>query len=455
MGQSATATAPLRFAAAGPAAAGGGLRRRAPDLRRRAAVAGGGRRRCWGVCRALAAAVPEWRRGPVRHALATLVPAAGVPDRLRLRGPERRRRRCAATRCSSWSAGGCRRPGRTWPASRPSRGWRTRCGRRSCYRLAVALGERLPAGAGARAGCRPGCCSTWTAPTTRPTGSRKGPPTTATSGSTCTTPCSSSTARPTSSSPPSCARATPTAARGAVAVLKRLVVRALRARWPGVADRAARRQRLRRARALRLLRGRRASPTPSGWCPTRAWRRSPPPCWPRRRRSRPRRGAKVRLAGETALPGRHLAARRGGWSSRPRPWPRGPTPASSSPPAPDPPLALYDCYVDRGEPENWIKDLKRACFADRLTCHRFLANQFRLLPPRRRLLAARHPAPLAGRRRGRAPPARHPPPAPAQDRRPGPRAAHPRPAAPRQQPPRPAALGPPRRPPRPAVNTPG
>ncbi len=29
--------------------------------------------------------------------------------------------------------------------------------------------------------------------------------------------------------------------------------------------------------------------------------------------------------------------------------------------------------------ENWIKDLKRACFADRLSCHRVLANQVRLL----------------------------------------------------------------------------
>jgi hypothetical protein len=41
--------------------------------------------------------------------------------------------------------------------------------------------------------------------------------------------------------------------------------------------------------------------------------------------------------------------------------------------------AVYDDYVDRGEPENWIKDLKRHCFADRLSCHTFAANQFRLL----------------------------------------------------------------------------
>ncbi len=46
---------------------------------------------------------------------------------------------------------------------------------------------------------------------------------------------------------------------------------------------------------------------------------------------------------------------------------------------PDPPRALYDWYVDRGEAEGWIKDLKNACFADRLSDHRFWANQFRLL----------------------------------------------------------------------------
>jgi hypothetical protein len=45
----------------------------------------------------------------------------------------------------------------------------------------------------------------------------------------------------------------------------------------------------------------------------------------------------------------------------------------------DPPETLYQWYTDRGETENWIKDLKLACFADRLSCHRFLANQVRLL----------------------------------------------------------------------------
>lgn len=43
------------------------------------------------------------------------------------------------------------------------------------------------------------------------------------------------------------------------------------------------------------------------------------------------------------------------------------------------PNELYDWYVGRGESENWIKDYKLYCKADRLSCHRFLANQFRLI----------------------------------------------------------------------------
>jgi hypothetical protein len=47
---------------------------------------------------------------------------------------------------------------------------------------------------------------------------------------------------------------------------------------------------------------------------------------------------------------------------------------------PLPPQRLYDeIYVLRGETENRIKELKRELKADRLSCHRFLANQFRLL----------------------------------------------------------------------------
>ncbi len=45
----------------------------------------------------------------------------------------------------------------------------------------------------------------------------------------------------------------------------------------------------------------------------------------------------------------------------------------------DEPERLYDWYVRRGEAEGWIKDFKRGLKADRLSCCRFWANQFRLL----------------------------------------------------------------------------
>jgi hypothetical protein len=42
------------------------------------------------------------------------------------------------------------------------------------------------------------------------------------------------------------------------------------------------------------------------------------------------------------------------------------------------PLALYKSYAERGETENRIKDYKNALSADRLSCCKFWANQFRL-----------------------------------------------------------------------------
>ncbi len=45
----------------------------------------------------------------------------------------------------------------------------------------------------------------------------------------------------------------------------------------------------------------------------------------------------------------------------------------------EPPLEVYDYYVDRGQCENYIKDFKNALACDRLSDHRFIANQFRLL----------------------------------------------------------------------------
>jgi Transposase DDE domain group 1 len=43
------------------------------------------------------------------------------------------------------------------------------------------------------------------------------------------------------------------------------------------------------------------------------------------------------------------------------------------------PEAHYRFYCQRGDPENRIKELKEGLHADRLSCHRFWANQFRLL----------------------------------------------------------------------------
>jgi hypothetical protein len=45
----------------------------------------------------------------------------------------------------------------------------------------------------------------------------------------------------------------------------------------------------------------------------------------------------------------------------------------------DAPKDLYEFYARRGEGENWIKDFKLHIKADRLSCHRFIPNQFRLL----------------------------------------------------------------------------
>ncbi len=46
----------------------------------------------------------------------------------------------------------------------------------------------------------------------------------------------------------------------------------------------------------------------------------------------------------------------------------------------DPPAAIYDrCYAARGDMENRIKEQQLGLFADRTSCQKFLANQFRLL----------------------------------------------------------------------------
>lgn len=59
--------------------------------------------------------------------------------------------------------------------------------------------------------------------------------------------------------------------------------------------------------------------------------------------------------------------------------PKGPNTRFVVTTRPEAPEDLYAWYVARGDGENAIKDLKVACFADRLSDHRFVANQFRLL----------------------------------------------------------------------------
>jgi hypothetical protein len=88
--------------------------------------------------------------------------------------------------------------------------------------------------------------------------------------------------------------------------------------------------------------------------------------------------AKVRLAGETPYRADSWAvARRVVYKAEALA--KGPNTRFVVTTRADPPLALYDFYVGRGESEQWIEDFKRACFGARLSDHRFVANQFRLL----------------------------------------------------------------------------
>jgi hypothetical protein len=167
--------------------------------------------------------------------------------------------------------------------------------------------------------------------------------------------------------------------RGAVAVLKR-VVRAVRARWPGAAVEVE----------IRADSGF-AVPAVYDFCeqqglvytvglvPNPRLEALAAPLLAEAERQQRATGAeKVRLVGEAPYQA----------ESWPRPrrvvykaeaLAKGPNTRFVVTNRTDEPLAVYDRYVDRGEPENRVKDLKRACRADRLSDHRFWANQFRLL----------------------------------------------------------------------------
>ena len=95
------------------------------------------------------------------------------------------------------------------------------------------------------------------------------------------------------------------------------------------------------------------------------------------RQSAAQDGAKVRLAGETRYQaGSWPFARRVVYKAEALAL--GPNTRFVVTSHTEPPLAVYDTYVDRGQAENFIKDFKNALEADRLSDHRFWANQCRL-----------------------------------------------------------------------------
>ena len=339
---------------------------------------------CWlaeadtalGLCAALAPCIPEWRRGHGAPLPGDLGAPARLPDRLWLRGSER----CRHLAHRSPAQAGLRAPARarpTWPASPPSRAWRMRWIGTPAAGWPCALAG-LSAASGSRTACRTASCWTSTAPTIRRMASRKA-----------------------------------VAYHGYYGqhMYHPLLV------FDGDTDQLI----------TALLR--------PGNCPRqpgRRWRRCA--CWsarsaPAGRRSRSRSAPTAAAPSPASMPiceGEHIAytiglipnsrleavaapllaqapaqqrarpARRCAWSTRTATRPaagsterrvvykaealdKGPNTRFVVTTRNDPPAALYDLYIDRGKAEIWIKDLKRACFADRLSCHRFWANQFRLL----------------------------------------------------------------------------
>jgi hypothetical protein len=315
-----------------------------------------------GLCAAFAAAIPEWRRGPVRHRLDTLVRqrvfqiACGCEDQDdadTLRTDPLLKLVC----------GRLPETGRDLASQPTLSRLENAVDRQSCYRLAVALGELY-----LRERERDGI----------PThGQQEGSayhgyyrqhmlhPLLVFDGA--THQLITAVLRPGNTH----------GSTGVVAVLKR-VVRAIRARWPGVTI------------ELRMDSGW-AVPAIYDWCeaetipytiglitnprltalaaPLVATALGPLP---------ERRGEKVRLLGEVTYQAESWAHPRR-VVIKAEALPKGPNTRFVVTTRPDAPEALYDWYVARGDGENAIKDLKRACFADRLSDHRFWANQCRLL----------------------------------------------------------------------------
>jgi len=166
------------------------------------------------------------------------------------------------------------------------------------------------------------------------------------------------------------------ASRGVQSVL-RLLVPALRARWPGVtielrSDSGC------AVPALYQFCEREGVTYTIGLIPNSRLQAVAAPLLAQAREQRAQTGQTVRLVAETTYQAETWdCARRVVYKAEALD--KGPNTRFVVTTRHDLPAALYDWYVDRGAAELWIKDLKRACIADRLSECRFWANQFRLL----------------------------------------------------------------------------
>jgi hypothetical protein len=328
-----------------------------------------------GACAAFAAVIPEWRRGPVRHAIETLVRqrvfqiACGYEDQDD--ADSLRRDPLFKLAC-----GRLPETGRDLASQPTLSRLENAVDRKSCYRLAVALGE-LYLRERERDGVPPHIVLDLDGTDDPTHGQQEGSayhgyyrqhmlhPLLVFDGE--THHLVTAVLRPGNTH----------GSAGVKAVLKR-VVRALRERWPAVTI------------EIRMDSGG-AVPAIYEWCEhegipytiglitnPRLTALAAPLLAEAQRRRAATSAEKVRLLDETVYQAES-------WDHSRRvvikaeALPKGPNTRFVVTTRADPPEALYDWYVARGDGENAIKDLKVACCADRLSDHRFWANQFRLL----------------------------------------------------------------------------
>jgi hypothetical protein len=165
------------------------------------------------------------------------------------------------------------------------------------------------------------------------------------------------------------------ASRGVLAVL-RVLVRTLRERWPAVAIELRSDSGCAIPAIYRFCEREQVGYT-IGLIPNTRLETLAAPLLAQAHAQRKQTGEKVRLLAETPY-------QAGTWNRERRvvyeaeTLDRGPNTRFVVTTRTDDHTALYDFYIDRGEAELWIKDYKCACVADRLSDHRFWANQFRL-----------------------------------------------------------------------------